>query len=115
VQVTATDALYPFITTRPEEVEALAASGLFAMDVERDEWAIPAVDEDGAKVLATAPASAASGPVLRFVPPSGSTPAAPLPTDEADELMLQELAVHDGDDIPEPTDYSWISSTTPRL
>ena len=109
VQVAATDALYPFITTRPEEVEALAASGLFAMDVERDEWAIPAVDEDGAKVLATAPASAASGPVFRLVPPSGSAPAAPLPTDEADELMLQELAVHDGDDIPEPTDYSWIS------
>jgi len=106
VQVAATDALYPFITTRPEEVEEFAARGLFQMEVETDEWTLPAVEEEEPS---EAPTPAPVKPTFRLVPAPPGSRSSTLSPEEVDQLVLKEIDVRDGDDIPEPVDYGWIS------
>ena len=67
VQVEATPALYPFITTRPEEVEALAAEGLFTLESDGSEWTLP-VQTDETPPAGDAPSGGES--TFRLLPPA---------------------------------------------
>ena len=69
VQVEATPALYPFITTRPEEVEALAAEGLFTLESDGSEWTLPVqTEEEETQPAGDAPSG--SEPTVRLLPPA---------------------------------------------
>ena len=130
VQVEATPALYPFITTRPEEVEAFAAEGLFALDQDNAEWSVtmPSDESQDEKLNPVADVAAAA-PVFRLTPetPAGPSrpPAAPPftikpeeepnpPDIEDDPEPVESEVLPEGPDWDVPdADFAWILDSEP--